>query len=86
MTRIEAIANGMRLYNTGVPCIRGHNSPRYTVTGACKECSKENSAKYRAKRDGQIVERIYMVHPDDLEKFDAIVALINGVRKITPCP
>ena len=38
ITRSEAIILGTILYWNGIPCERGHVSPRYTKSGHCKEC------------------------------------------------
>lgn len=48
MERNEAIELGMPKYDTGRPCVFGHESPRYTINGNCCECVSEN---LKAKRE-----------------------------------
>lgn len=38
MKRKEAKSAGLKKYNTGKPCSKGHFSDRYTTTGQCVEC------------------------------------------------
>ena len=45
-TKLEASKNGSRHYFTGTPCIRNHSAPRYTSTGQCVTCQKENYRKH----------------------------------------
>lgn len=47
-SRDEAIDAGEVFYYTGLPCKRGHLSPRYTSSGQCVVCTNEK-AKARAK-------------------------------------
>ena len=42
----EARRRGLHKYATGKPCKYGHIGQRYTVSGACISCAKENSDKY----------------------------------------
>jgi hypothetical protein len=39
----NAIALGLRTYNTGKPCKHGHLSDRYTKSSCCVECVKTNT-------------------------------------------
>lgn len=41
-TRASALKKGRPKYKTGVPCSRGHNAPRYTLTRRCVECDRLN--------------------------------------------
>lgn len=85
MERKEAIALGLKLYNTGRPCSKGHFSPRYTNTGACRDCIKGYASDTRARLNQQIatqrVQRITMVHVNDLDAFDAMVSIIECQRQ-----
>ena len=47
MTRKQAAEKGMHRYFTGKPCKNGHASLRFTATGACSDCLKLYSQKYR---------------------------------------
>lgn len=55
-SRAEARAQGLKRYDTGVPCRHGHVSPRYTSNRQCVECMRlrhvkrtdEQSARYNA--------------------------------------
>lgn len=49
ITRLEAAKRGLKYFNTGRPCSFGHLSDRYTSTGHCCECVKENNKKYSQK-------------------------------------
>jgi len=42
MERSDAIKAGMPVYRTGRPCRRGHVAFRYTSTGACIDCMRED--------------------------------------------
>ena len=46
MKRREAIALGLKTYNTGKPCKHGHLSDRY-VQGACIECVKIQTTAWK---------------------------------------
>lgn len=51
MTRQEAKTSGSKFYNTGKPCLRGHNADRFTSSGVCVDCNRENvKANYYAKK------------------------------------
>lgn len=41
ISKREAVAKGLRVYNTGKPCKHGHISDRYVLSGMCVECSRE---------------------------------------------
>ena len=47
MKRREAKELGLKIYNTGKPCKRGHLSDRY-INGQCIECVKIQSQNWRA--------------------------------------
>lgn len=55
LTRQEALESGATRYTPTRPCKRGHNALRYTASGACVECDREQRerlmAKYREKRE-----------------------------------
>lgn len=46
--RKAARATGERTFNTGVPCIHGHECPRWTCSGICVECSRVSYNTYNA--------------------------------------
>jgi hypothetical protein len=48
-SRIAAKAEGLPLYFTGIPCIRGHVAPRFTSNFGCKVCAAAKTARYRAE-------------------------------------
>jgi 5-methylcytosine-specific restriction endonuclease McrA len=50
ISRELAKASGLVFYCTGAPCAQGHLSDRYTSTGACRECSAEDSRRQRLRR------------------------------------
>lgn len=41
MERREAKALGLPFYQTGRPCVRGHEVPRVTASGMCPECDRQ---------------------------------------------
>lgn len=43
--RKEAKAASAVTYDTGIPCVNGHVSPRYTATKLCVECKKQTFKK-----------------------------------------
>lgn len=45
--RQQASAAGIRTYQTGSPCRRGHTGPRYTSNGMCVECLKVHADTLR---------------------------------------
>lgn len=49
ISRKEARDRGLQEYFTGKPCVRSHLAFRLLSTGICKDCNRENSARYRAK-------------------------------------
>jgi len=51
-TRAEAKASGSNYYFNGIPCQSGHVDRRYTDSGCCYSCQKENSKRNR-KKPGQ---------------------------------
>jgi len=51
LSRAAAIILGFGRYNTGEPCIAGHDSPRKTKTSACLACAR---AKLRERHKRRI--------------------------------
>ena len=47
MSRTDAIISGEQIYNTGLPCVNGHLTYRYTTSGSCSQCVKNSSTKIR---------------------------------------
>jgi len=47
MRRAEAKALGLKFYNTGKPCKRGHLSDRYARGAACVECVKIQASAWK---------------------------------------
>lgn len=54
MTRSQAKQLGIKKYFSGKPCVRGHNSYRYTSKGSCVECldnyRHENPEKFNENK------------------------------------
>ena len=48
MKRVEAKLLGLKTYNTGKPCKRGHFADRYTTGAKCIECTLIQSIEWRA--------------------------------------
>jgi hypothetical protein len=51
LSRAEAKRQGLRYYDTGRPCRRGHMAWRYTSSGGCSDCIAEDT------RGGGVIER-----------------------------
>lgn len=47
ITRQEAKNQGLKYYFTGIPCNRGHISPRHTCNSSCSECRRLNCQEFR---------------------------------------
>ena len=48
--RDEAKAAGLQYYYTGLVCRKGHDSQRYTASGECVECGKEQNKRTATKQ------------------------------------
>lgn len=48
-TKRNAITDGLKTFNTGVPCKRGHIGDRNVRGGSCRECCAENSATFNIR-------------------------------------
>ena len=84
-TRTEAAKKGMTKYFTGVPCGKGHSSPRYVVSGNCCQCAKESNRKfkalqYAARFGDNTVEYKRRVSADLVETLDAVITAYKGSR------
>lgn len=55
-TRDEALRIGARMYKSGSPCPKGHNSYKFTKNYACVECHKERN-KMRNKLPDRTAKR-----------------------------
>ena len=88
-TRKQAAADGDKMYYTGTPCQNGHDSMRYTSTGACFDCNREHARQYRAdllrlqnaKAAGAF---LHMLHPDDHAAARAYCQALDVARGRTP--
>lgn len=49
LTRQQAAQKGLHRYYTGKPCRNGHDAERYTSTGSCVVCSRENVNAYHKR-------------------------------------
>ncbi len=54
--RREAIIAGAVFYDTGKPCKRGHEAPRYAVSGICRECQRGANLLQAAKVKEEVAE------------------------------
>lgn len=71
MTRRKAAEAGLKRYYTGKPCSKGHDSPRFTSTGACVKCAAGYAKGYADRLKKETNARIagffsYPLHPDDV--------------------
>ena len=51
ISRDEAHYQGLKRFYTGVPCLRGHNSERFTSNGGCVECINRKTPR-KTKSNG----------------------------------
>lgn len=70
MTRREAVESGLKRYYTGKPCSKGHDSQRFTSTGACIKCAAGYSKEYVGNLRKEANARhaglfVYQAHYDD---------------------
>ena len=93
MKRVDALAVGLRCYETGKPCKAGHVGPRYTSTGHCVECQRtrratangrgavpESSGNIRqdARLGGLARVELYVL-PGFLDAVHELAAMLGGV-------
>lgn len=81
MTRRAAVDAGLKRYYTGKPCSKGHDSQRFTSTGACIKCasgySKDYVGRLRKESNARLAGLfVYPTHPDD---FAALLAYAQGL-------
>lgn len=50
ISRKEAIAQGHKVYFTGVPCSNSHIAPRRVSNYSCLECSRKHAQEFLARR------------------------------------
>lgn len=53
ITQREALDLGLTRFYTGMKCIHGHDSERYTLSGECVQCNNERArrqAKLRSEK------------------------------------
>lgn len=86
MKRSEARAAGLYKYETGNPCSKGHNSPRYTNSGACCKCIKGYQNAYSKPNlllaaMGFAKYEHAQVHPGDFAAVDAYIAALSMQRR-----
>jgi hypothetical protein len=59
ISREKAIFEGIKLFDSPVPCRRGHTGKRYTANNTCVECMKESRLRAQGKKkepDGSWVQ------------------------------
>jgi len=56
ISRKKALAEGLKRYFTGKPCVKGHVHHRNAKNGQCGMCAIEASAQYRKENPEKIVE------------------------------
>lgn len=76
--RWDAVKSGLSTYNTGLPCIKGHLSDRYTASGGCIECVKGYAKSYnrRIVSDNLDVKTevvFIIIHQNDMASIKAIM-------------
>ena len=69
ISRKEAIAQGLKVYYTGVPCANSHISPRRVSNYGCLECERMNAAAFIA-RQPEYFHAYRLLHLEDLKSYD----------------
>lgn len=83
--REQAASEGRTTYSTGLPCVKGHRSPRYVCNGQCKQCAANAISRYRNKNRHRYMDNVHScnqlsVHNDDYDTVVAIVESLNIAR------
>lgn len=92
-TREEARRRNARHYHTGLPCVHGHYSKRFTSNGACTVCVAEKSIDfYISKHQDRYFEKSlqYMqsirpakfVGEEFAEEFEAVVERMKYLQQL----
>ncbi len=90
ITRDYAMVNRLKTYSDCKPCLRGHPACRYTKTGKCVHCHRENAkrdkmsipTKNSIRRTYGLVPLKEYVHLDDVETVEAFCAALRMDRDI----
>lgn len=69
ISRDDAKAQGLSRFHTGMPCVRGHQAPRFVSTKACVICARENQSKWDAR------------NPDKLRQYTAAYDSANREQR-----
>ena len=82
MERKQAVAAGLKKYNTGRPCRHGHKADRYVDSGACSECLRNMvTVRYAkgAERRELIANRTKQIYLfTKLSGLPAIKMMVDG--------
>ena len=82
MNRQQAIAAGAKVYDPARPCVRGHTTPRYVLSGACLECLAEDKATRHLAAQGHAPLTITLrCHPDDAQVLQHMAKHLAAMRK-----
>lgn len=92
MKRREAAQQGLSKYYTGVVCRKGHDTFRWTASGACVQCAAEYAGHYVRKMRRGLADRMrghfsYPCHPDDQAAalaYCQALDLARGRQPVTP--
>ena len=66
--RSLAKQQGLKTYETGIPCKKGHIAPRATATGTCIVCTQEAAAAWRKKNPNKSSEYTAAYRAKNIEK------------------
>lgn len=89
MTRRQAAEAGLKRYYNGRPCSKGHESPRFTSTGACVTCAASYVKEYNSRLKKESLCRAqgifsYRLHPDDVAAALAYCQALDLQRGVSP--
>lgn len=86
MTRREAAQAGLRKYDNGRRCKRGHDSRRYTATGVCVDCSRGYAKQLRIQFNTLAitdnVRLVFTVHSQDKKVIEEFVESLRLAREL----
>lgn len=81
MTIVEARKRGLKFYNTGRPCLRGHTGDRYVSTGNCVQCLRADMAKRHHDNRESISRRKRARYRGDATHADSVRAAARRWQK-----
>jgi hypothetical protein len=54
ISQVEAKAQGLSRFYTGIPCVQGHLAPRFVSSKACVICARDNQSRWDRKNPAKL--------------------------------